>query len=62
MIRADFWRQKILGNRARDQQVNRRLRQSGWRVVRIWEHELSGRNRPRLLIRLLPLLSPPSHK
>jgi DNA mismatch endonuclease (patch repair protein) len=36
------WRKKMSGNRARDRLVNRRLRASGWRVVRIWEHELAN--------------------
>jgi DNA mismatch endonuclease (patch repair protein) len=35
-----FWRKKLLGNIARDKKVNRHLRQSGWRVLRIWEHAL----------------------
>lgn len=35
-----FWRQKITRNRARDRAVTRELRRRGWRVVRIWEHEL----------------------
>ena len=38
-----FWRKKLAGNQARDQLVNRMLRQAGWRVVRIWEHELQER-------------------
>lgn len=37
---AGFWRKKLAANRARDRLVNRRLRRDGWRVVRIWEHEL----------------------
>lgn len=40
--RAAWWRRKILGNRQRDARVNRALRRAGWRVVRIWEHELKG--------------------
>lgn len=35
-----FWRQKIARNRERDREVTRELRRRGWRVVRIWEHEL----------------------
>jgi DNA mismatch endonuclease, patch repair protein len=35
-----FWREKMAGNIARDRFVNRELRKQGWRVVRIWEHEL----------------------
>ena len=37
-----FWRRKLVANRARDRFVNRQLRRQGWRVVRIWEHELAG--------------------
>jgi DNA mismatch endonuclease (patch repair protein) len=35
-----FWRAKLAANRARDRRVNRALRRAGWRVVRLWEHEL----------------------
>lgn len=34
----EFWKNKISGNKKRDRQVTRRMRQDGWRVVRIWEH------------------------
>ncbi|OYU64024.1 MAG: very short patch repair endonuclease [Bradyrhizobium sp. PARBB1] len=36
---AQFWRDKIETNRARDADTDRRLRASGWRVVRVWSHE-----------------------
>lgn len=36
---ADFWRQKIETNRARDSDSNLRLQASGWTVLRFWEHE-----------------------
>jgi DNA mismatch endonuclease (patch repair protein) len=35
-----FWQRKLAGNKARDRLVTRTLRAQGWRVVRIWEHEL----------------------
>jgi DNA mismatch endonuclease (patch repair protein) len=35
-----FWRRKLSANKKRDQKVNRTLRRAGWRVIRIWEHEL----------------------
>lgn len=38
-----FWRKKLTANAARDRRVNRELRKSGWRVVRIWEHVLESR-------------------
>lgn len=36
---AQFWRDKIEANRARDEDTDRRLQDSGWKVVRIWAHE-----------------------
>ena len=36
-----FWRRKLAANRARDRLVTRTLRRRGWRVLRIWEHELA---------------------
>lgn len=35
-----FWTKKLLANRKRDRLVARTLRKNGWRVIRIWEHEL----------------------
>lgn len=35
-----FWMKKLTGNQVRDRLVTRTLRKEGWRVVRIWEHEL----------------------
>jgi G:T-mismatch repair DNA endonuclease (very short patch repair protein) len=32
--------------------VNRTLRKDGWRVVRVWQHELSKHNEARLVARL----------
>lgn len=49
---ADFWCKKLLANQARDRLVTRTLRQQGWRVIRIWEHELTRKNEARLLRRL----------
>jgi len=34
-----FWRAKILANIARDADTNDRLRDRGWLVIRVWEHE-----------------------
>ncbi|BCM86311.1 hypothetical protein mvi_47720 [Methylobacterium indicum] len=36
---AEFWRNKIETNRARDRDTDRRLEAEGWHVVRVWEHE-----------------------
>lgn len=37
-----FWRAKIEANRRRDQRNFRRLRRAGWRVLRLWQHEIEG--------------------
>jgi len=36
---AEFWRNKIETNRARDADTDRRLQAKGWLVIRVWEHE-----------------------
>jgi DNA mismatch endonuclease, patch repair protein len=36
---ADFWRNKIETNRRRDLETTKLLEETGWKVVRIWEHE-----------------------
>lgn len=35
-----FWKTKIGGNVERDAQVNRILREDGWTVIRLWEHDV----------------------
>ena len=35
-----FWKTKLRTNRKRDQRNFRRLRAAGWRVIRLWEHEI----------------------
>jgi DNA mismatch endonuclease (patch repair protein) len=39
---SEKWEAKIDANRRRDRRNHRRLRQMDWRVVRIWEHQLSS--------------------
>lgn len=36
------WREKIAATRARDQRNFRKLRRLGWRVLRIWEHQIDS--------------------
>lgn len=40
--RTDFWRNKLEGNRLRDSRIQNQLRESGWRVLVVWECELSN--------------------
>jgi DNA mismatch endonuclease (patch repair protein) len=41
----EFWRTKLGKNKLRDRHVTRTLRTEGWKVLRIWEHELSAPDR-----------------
>jgi len=52
-----FWRRKLSANKVRDQVVTRLLRRAGWRVLRVWEHELARKNELRLLRRLSAAIS-----
>lgn len=36
----DFWKIKIGKNRKRDQKNFKKLRKAGWKVIRIWQHEI----------------------
>lgn len=54
--RAAFWLAKLTGNKARDRRVNRLLRAKGWKVIRIWEHELKRRDEAKLVRRLRRLM------
>lgn len=35
-----FWISKIKGNIKRDKYINRRLKDEGWTVIRLWEHDV----------------------
>lgn len=43
--REDFWRAKISGNIARDAAQCTELRARGWRVARVWDCALRGREK-----------------
>ena len=35
-----YWETKISRNKKRDQEVNSHYKKLGWRIIRIWEHDL----------------------
>jgi len=49
---ADFWREKIERNIARDIQVYRLLESEGWRIIVVWECELKQGKAEERLMRL----------
>jgi DNA mismatch endonuclease (patch repair protein) len=50
--RREFWLRKFDSNVTRDRLVTRTLRQTGWRVIRIWECDLMTTRRDRVINRL----------
>jgi len=39
---SEKWEAKIEANRRRDERNHRKLRRQGWRVIRIWEHQIES--------------------
>lgn len=37
-----FWKEKLRKNVARDRNVSVALRKLGWKVIRLWEHEIES--------------------
>lgn len=50
-----FWDTKIENNIIRDRKVNIELRKNGWKVLRIWEHELK-KNTDKVVLKIRRLL------
>ena len=38
--RKKFWTEKLEKNRQRDKEVNRYYKKEGWKIFRVWEHEI----------------------
>jgi DNA mismatch endonuclease (patch repair protein) len=47
-----FWAAKLAANRVRDRRVDRALRSNGWKVLRIWGHDLTRKNVRRSVARV----------
>jgi DNA mismatch endonuclease, patch repair protein len=52
---SEFWKAKLYGNRLRDRRNFRRLREAGWKVIRLWEHEILS-DKDRCVARILRAL------
>lgn len=42
LLKNDFWRNKIENNRKRDKRTSVNLNKQGWKVIRIWEHDIKN--------------------
>jgi DNA mismatch endonuclease, patch repair protein len=36
----EYWIRKLNRNQARDKEVNQYYKENGWKILRVWEHEL----------------------
>jgi DNA mismatch endonuclease, patch repair protein len=54
-----WWTEKISANRERDARQSRLLRQRGWRVIRVWEHDVARRGVQRIVARVGRCLEKP---
>ncbi len=50
-----WWAEKINGNINRDKARSRILRAKGWKVLRVWEHQLHGTAMARVVARICKL-------
>jgi DNA mismatch endonuclease (patch repair protein) len=41
--RLKYWRPKLIGNKGRDLKNSRFLSKQGWKVVKMWEHEIRAK-------------------
>ena len=53
----EYWEEKILHNKQRDEFVTKELKKNGWKVIRIWECEIRKRKYARKLNRILLIVN-----
>lgn len=53
VLKDGFWKNKIEGNRKRDRDTTSYLRRRGWKVVRIWGHQMNGKDKFESIDRVL---------
>lgn len=56
----DFWARKVAENRRRDSETDRLLREAGWTVLRIWEHEAPQDAAAKIRMEYLALAAAPA--
>lgn len=61
-VNSDWWDEKIADNQRRDRFKRVRLRQRGWIVVRIWEHDINPNRLPTIVKTIIRLVKPEHHE
>jgi len=49
---AEYWKNKIDGNRKRDVKITNELKKNGWKVYRFWECDIANGKFPKKFIKL----------
>ena len=55
-VNREWWNEKIADNRKRDRRKTSALRKRGWRVIRIWEHEIASRGIDQIVRTIIGLI------
>lgn len=42
-VRKKYWTEKITRNKERDKEVSKHYRNQGWKICRIWEHDIGDK-------------------
>ena len=56
LLKNDYWQKKIERHRNRDSKVTTTLRKQGWTVIRLWGHDVKGKQLEAKLNRLIECL------
>lgn len=56
-VNSEWWDEKIADNRRRDRKKRTRLRRFGWKVITIWEHDITASKLPRVVEGILNSIS-----
>jgi len=51
-----YWIEKIQRNKKRDKEVNRHYKKIGWKVLRVWEHEIK-KNKDKAIKKIINFLA-----
>jgi len=46
---SEYWKEKIKKNQIRDKNINIVLKEQGWLVIRIWEHDINNKKNYHLI-------------
>jgi DNA mismatch endonuclease (patch repair protein) len=51
--RSEWWKEKLYGNKERDEKKIEELKEMGWKVIVVWECDLKSKKRKQRLVNLI---------